>query len=133
MLRTTLTDERGSALPLLAIVLGTVALALSLIVVQAQYRVRVARAQWAADGSALAAASDVVAGADGGGPVARQAASAVAAANGARLVSIEVSNSASSHRGIDDVTPISPTVVVAIELDGVVARAAAARFAVSEP
>ncbi len=133
MLRTNLTDERGSALPLLAIVLGTVALALSLILVQAQYRVRVARAQWAADGSALAAASDVVAGPEAGGPVARQAAVSVAEANGARLVSIEVTNQASSHRGIDGVTPISPTVVVEVELDGVVARAAAARFAVAEP
>ncbi len=133
MRRIDLTDERGSALPLVAIVLGTVALALSLIVVQAQYRVRVARAQWAADAAALAAANDVVAGADGGGPVARAAARSVAGANGARLVSIGMSNSASSHRGIEGVTMISPTVVVEIELEGVVAQAAAARFAVPEP
>lgn len=132
MRRTQLTDERGSALPLLAIVLGTVALALSLIVVQTGYRVRVARAQWAADGSALAAAADVV-GSDGGGPQARQAAAAVAEANGARLVSIEVLDRDSSQHGIDEPTPISPTVLVEVELAGIRARAAAARFAVAEP
>ncbi len=133
MLRTTVTDERGSALPLLAIMLATVALALGLVLVQAQHRVRVARAQWAADGSALAAASDVVAGPDAGGSLARAAAVSVAEANGARVVSIQVTNQASSHHGIDGVTPISPTVVVEIELDGVVASAAAARFAVAGP
>ena len=135
MTQTRWNDERGSALPLLAIVLGGMALALSVLLVQAQHRVRLAQAQWAADGSALAAAAEVVAGPSDGGSEAGRAASAVARANGASVVSIVVIGqpSGTSHPGINDSTPISPTVSVEVELHGVRARAAAARFAVIDP
>ena len=133
--RTRRCDERGSATPLLAIVLGGVVLALSVIVVRAEYRVRVAQAQWAADAAALAAAAEVVSALDGGGPEARRAATRLAEANGARLVSTELIDRPGprSHPGIDESTPISPTIAVEVELGGVRARAAAARFAVAEP
>lgn len=135
------TDERGSALPLVAIALVGVVLATTLIVAQTSYRVRLAQAQWAADASAKAAAAHVVAGSDGGGAPARTAASDLAEANGGRLVSVRIIDpdpglplrGGSSQPGIDDSTPISPTAIVEVEVDGVRARAAAARFAVTEP
>jgi hypothetical protein len=63
----------------------------------------------------------------------------VAEANGARLVSIEVvdrpagPDPTSSQIGIRDAAPISPTVAVEVELGGIRARAAAARYAVGDP
>lgn len=126
--------DRGSVQPLLAIVVGGVALALALVVVSAVYRVRVARAQWAADAAARAAAAEVVAGAADGGPVARAAAERVAAANGGRLVSADVVGGAGSDYDLGperrDLLPVSPVVVIEVERSGVRARAGAARFAV---
>ena len=133
MVRTRWMDERGSALPLVAIVLGGVALALSLILVQAQHRVRVAQAQWAADGAARAAAAEVVPGLDGGGAPARDAALRVARPNGARLIEIGVidQGSGTSQTGNGPYLAVSPKVVVEVEVGGLRARAAAARFAVA--
>lgn len=142
MERTRWMQERGSALPLLAIVLGGLVLALSLVLVQGQYQARLARAQWAADGAARAAAAEVVSGVGVGGvsgSAARRAATVVAEANGARLVSIEVVDRpagpdlTSSQIGIRVAAPISPTVAVEVELGGIRARAAAARYAVGDP
>lgn len=139
MERTRWMGERGSALPLLAIVLGGVALALSLVMVQGQHQARVAQAQWAADAAARAAAAEVVPDAAGGGLEAQRAATVVAEANGARLVSIEVverperPGQTSSQAGIRESAPISPTVAVQVDLGGIRAWAAAARFAVEVP
>ncbi len=128
-------DERGGVPALAALVLGGLVLALVLVVVSTEVRVRMARAQWAADGSARAAAVDLVPGRPGGGSTARRSAAEVAGANGARLVSIEVVDppAVGPEAGTTRSLVISPTVVVTVELDGIEARAAAARFAVEHP
>ena len=91
--------------------------------------------QWAADAAALAAAADLVAGLEGGGAPARLAAVEVGAANGARLVSIELVETTTDGLASGTTAPvaISPTVVVVIELGGITARAGAGRFAVDRP
>ena len=127
-------QDRGGAPALVAVMLGGIALGLVLVVVSAEVRVRTARAQWAADGAARAAAAEVVP-ASGPSPVpssAGRAAAEVAEANGARLVSIEVIDRVRPPPVVGTTAPlaVSPTVVVTVELAGIEARAAAARFAV---
>lgn len=122
-------DDRGSLLPLLAVVLGTIALALAVLTVGAGQRTQLARAQWAADGAARAAAAEVVA---GDSDRARRVAAAVAEANGARLVALSVrpAGRPSGSPG-DRALPVSPTVVVEVEIGSSHAVAAAGRFAVA--
>lgn len=124
-------EERGSILPLLAIVFGAVGLSLALTVVIAGHGVRSAGAQWAADAAALAEAAEPGSG------------SAVARANGARVVSVErVDGPAGSHPagppggGAGRWTgpiPMSPVVVIEVERAGLRARAAAAAYALEKP
>lgn len=126
-------DERGSVQPLLAIVVGTVALALTLVVVGATVRVRTARAQWAADAAARAAAAEVSAGTDDGGAAAREAAERLAEANGGRLVGVDLLDGPAIDYdrppGRHEPLPVSPVIVVEVDVAGARARAGAARFA----
>ena len=120
-------DESGSIVAFLALVLAGFALAAGLITVTAGHAVRVARAQWAADAAALAAASDL----DAGGI---RSGRRLAEANGAELVGFTtVPSSTAFPQPVDKsgdgwAGPLSAIVVVEVELDGVRARAAAARF-----
>jgi len=153
--RTRIAEERGSVLPVLAVGLGAVGLSLALLALLAAQGVRVARAQWVADAAALAAASTMVDGdrpvppggsvgaggeaADPGGLV-RRAGAAVAAANGGRLVSLELlmaprdaapGGLASGGPDVETgLIPASPMVVVEVERGGIRARAAARGYAV---
>ena len=124
--------DRGSVVPLLALSMVGVALAVVVIGATTRHAVRTARAQWAADAAALAAASV--------GPTTTQgaaAARAVAEANGATLSSLSVAPGPSdpligggpSGPG----TPVSPVVVVRVDYGGVVVDAAAQRFLVMSP
>jgi Flp pilus assembly protein TadG len=117
--------------------LAGVVLALTLVMVATMYRVRVARAQWAADAAARAAAAEVTAGHDDGGPAARRAAGRVAAANGATLVTIGLGDGTAAgyagDAGSGAPWPVSPVVLIEVELDGVRASSGAARFAVPAP
>lgn len=138
--------ERGSAAPLMALALGVVVLGLTLVVVGAEARVRVARALWAADSAARAAAAVVVPDGSDGGARARRSARALAEANGARLVSIEIRSAdgrsgeangpdltMGTADGVGTVQPISPTVVVEVSIGRIRATAGAARFAMTGP
>jgi hypothetical protein len=128
-------DERGSVQPLLAIVMGAIALALTLVVLSATVRIRVARAQWAADAAARAAAVEAVAGTDDGGAAAMEAAERLAEANGGRLVGVNLLDGPAMDYdrppGRHEPLPVSPVIVVEIDVAGARARAGAARFAVS--
>lgn len=135
--RTALVGERGSAQPLVAIVLGGVVLALVLLLAGTAHRVRVARVQWAADAAARAAAAEVVAGSTGGGEAAHRSADRLARANGARLVELSLVEIPGldpiSSGDADGAVPASPSVVVTVVADGVEARSAAGRFAIIPP
>lgn len=128
--------ERGSIIPLFAVVLFVMVAATMAVVAIAGHTARVARAQWAADAAALAVAAVGYEGGPQDGPGV-QAGRLLAEANGAVLVRVSVSGSGSisvdpnsSHHGS---TPLSATVVVEVEREGVVASAAAARFAAPPP
>ncbi len=125
-----------------AVALGVTALALGLLMVSAEVRVRQARVQWAADAAALAAAAEVVAGPADGGSRAVAAATELAEANGARLLSITVVGSdpagadvpgMGSTTGVGASAAISPTVVVEVASGRLRASAGAARYAVVTP
>ncbi|MEM7275534.1 MAG: hypothetical protein AAF547_20830 [Actinomycetota bacterium] len=115
--------ERGSLVPLLAVVLPVVALVLVLIVGTAHRAATVGRVQWAADATALAVAA---AGPFGDGPAAGQR---VAAANGATIRSIRTVPPAGGE-GSD---AVAVTVVVEVEAGGVIATAAATLVWVDSP
>ncbi len=139
--------ERGSLLPLLALVAVGVVIATGLITVTADRHIRTARAQWAADAAALAAATVGVdsggAGTGSGpnpGPDAVAAAKALAEANGARLISIGVvaGPSASSGSGQQTGNAVGATimrsiVVIRVEYGGVQAESAAQRLITGNP
>jgi uncharacterized membrane protein len=122
-------NDRGSVVPVVALLL--VGLVLSVAVIQAttERYTRLARAQWAADAAALAAAASGPSGTD------EVAARAVAEANGASLLGLGVGPAGSEGPVSigDGSTPLSPVVVVEVEFEGVRARAAARRFAVEAP
>lgn len=108
-------DEQGSLVPLLAVVLPVVVLVLVLVVGTADRAARQARVQWAADAAALAAAA---AGPAGDGPV---MARAVAAANGAEVISVRTALPEVAERPY----AVAVIVVVEVEADGIVSVAAA--------
>lgn len=124
-------EDRGSVLPLVAMLLFAFVLAGGVVVATARHHVRSVEAQWAADAAALAAAS-VASESDG-----IAAATRLAEANGGRLIGLSVAadpalvgvGAGSVGPGVE---PPSRVVVVEVELDGVRARAAAARFLVAE-
>ena len=131
--------DRGSVLPLLAMVLAGFGLAIVLIGVTARHEVRSAKAQWAADAAALAAAAVGVA--DGGDA----AAVTVAEANGARVVSVSVfdatavkkdrSSESRSERNLFASAGAGrwPVVVVRVDYGGLRASAAAQRVTARNP
>ncbi len=131
--------DRGSVLPLLAMVLAGFGLAIMLIGVTARHEVRSAKAQWAADAAALAAAAVGVS--DGGHGVAVT----VAEANGATLVSVSVfdattsqqdrSNESRSERNLFASAGARrwPVVVVLVDYRGLRASAAAQRVTARNP
>lgn len=110
-------DDQGSILPLASLFMVGLMLIVAVIGVSTEHYARSAKAQWAADAAALAAAGSGLTGTD------EQAARVLAEANGATLLSVEVGDG--SHQP----TILSPIVVVTIELDGLRAQAAAQRFA----
>lgn len=126
--------DRGSVLPLLAIVLVAFALSVTVIVATSRHSVRLARAQWAADAAALAVAS---VGPDDGGVVVGRV---VAEANGARIISMSTGWSAPfeplrtqiSRSGTNGeplrATGMGPVVVVRVDYAGIEAESAAQRF-----
>lgn len=119
-----LRSDRGSMVPLLALVLLVLAMVVGSIGLSTRHYVRLARAQWAADAAALASAAVGLSGSD------IDSARVLAEANGAELVSVSVVDSI----GDSDIgaTPLSSVVVVEVELGGVRARSAARRFAMAE-
>ncbi|MGH1489149.1 MAG: hypothetical protein ACRBK7_07100 [Acidimicrobiales bacterium] len=119
-----LRSDRGSIVPLLAVVLLVLAMVTGTIGLATQHYVRLARAQWAADAAALASAAVGLSGSD------IDSARALAEANGAELVSVSVVDpTGGSGAGP---TPLSSVVVVEVELGGLRARSAARRFAMAE-
>ncbi len=149
--------QAGSILPLLAVVLGLVGLVGSIVALEATLQVRDARADWAADATARAAAGHtgplvagvlVVPGADGEGSPSPETdallevATKVAEANGAVLVSLEIVDRSSQHLDPDrsiwvpeSEAPlaVSPVVIVTVTVGGVQGQAAAARMAIVGP
>lgn len=120
-------DERGSIIPLFAVVLLVAVAAMALIVALAAQAARVSKAQWAADAAALAVAAE-------GQP---DAGVALATAHGAVLVKVSVvpAGVPLSELGIAaHGATISPSVVVVeVEREGIRARAAAGRFFAPPP
>lgn len=130
--------ERGSVVPLVAVMLFVAMLAMVSIGAVARQSVQIARAQWAADAAALAVTA---AGVDGAGVTEAGAVAGelTAEANGATLLSVSTVSSHSAlrqHRLIGHgsspdtghTTSMSFVVVVEVERDGIKASAAAARF-----
>ncbi len=128
-------------------VLAGFGLAVGLIAVTARHEVRSAKAQWAADAAALAAAS-VGVGVEGGANTAgggHRVAAAVAEANGADLLAVSVVDGdgapvgRSAESRFERNSPISggsgqwPVVVVRVDYRGVPAAAAAQRFTARNP
>lgn len=116
-------DDRGSVIPLVAVLMVAAALVVAVIVVTTEQAVRAARAQWAADAAALAAAS-----AGAGAADAEQVARDLAEANGATLVSLLVAPDPGMASQVGERRAASPVVVVRVDYGGISARAAARRF-----
>lgn len=132
-------SDRGSVVPLLAIVLVGFALSVVVIVATSRHAARVARAQWAADAAALAVAA---AGPESGGITAGRE---VAEANGARMIGVStawpspaeqrmVRYSRTGTNGVSLLsTGMGPVVVVLVDYGGVEAESAAQRFTARIP
>ncbi len=132
--------ERGSIVPLAALLIVGLVLVVAMVGVWTEYFVRSARAQWAADAAALAAAGNGLTGSD------VEAARLLAEANGAVLVVVSLADESGDE--VDDLAApdwaeqggdnapdrvgpaaLSPVVVVEVDFEGVRARSAARRFA----
>lgn len=110
-------NDRGSLVPLLAIVLAACALVLALLMLSTGFAVRSARAQWAADATALAIAA---VGPDEAGI---EAGRRLAEANGAELLGV----STVPVPGADPAPSLWPVVVVKVQVGRLQAEAAARR------
>jgi hypothetical protein len=109
----------------MSILLLVVAMMVLVIGVTGHHGVRAARAQWAADAAALAAA--------GVGPTSLEAESVareVAEANGATLLTLVIAPESGSDSGVGvgQRQAASPVVVIEVDYGGVIAQAAARRF-----
>ena len=132
----------GASVAFVAVVFGVVGLAGSLVAVGVAAQLRVSQSQWAADATALAAAQLLSAEeiAAGSGPVrpdarARVAARRVAAANGAELRTLRLVWPVEGHRFRrgSAALPVSPTVVVLVQRQGLQSSAAATVVAAVSP